>query len=62
MKVNSIVKLNKRLEVTPLNFVDENAMGIVVDITVPNYARVKFQGDYYGAYWIDMKHLDLVAE
>ena len=62
MKVNSIVRLKDRLEVTPLNYVDKGAIGIVVDITVPNYARVKFQGDYYGAYWIDMEHLELIGE
>ena len=62
MKVNSIVMLKDRLEVTPLNYVNKGTMGIVVDITVPNYARVKFQGDYYGAYWINIEHLELVAE
>lgn len=50
IRINDIVKMKSDTEVTPLNVVKANELGVVIDRTVPNYYLVKFAN---GTEWVD---------
>ena len=60
MTIGSIVRVKERFEVTPLNFLDCDAIGVVTDETTPNYYRVSFSNKYFGCYWIEGSKLEEV--
>lgn len=49
-EVNDIVKMKNNTEVSPLNVIKENELGVVLDKTVPNYFLVKFTNTVE---WVD---------
>lgn len=49
-EVNDIVKMKNDTEISPLNVVRENELGVVLDKTVPNYFLVKFTNTVE---WVD---------
>ena len=57
IKIHDIVRIKERREVEPLMFIDEGTVGEVIDVTCPDYARVKVG---YKTFWIDMKYLDRI--
>lgn len=60
VKVNDVVVVNKDHEVMPLAFVEEGNVGRVLDVTFPNYCKVKLTNGM--VYWIDSKYLDVVVD
>ena len=50
-----LVKMISTTEVTPGLFIEIGTMGVVIDITTPDYYLVRFEK--YGAYWVDGKYL-----
>ena len=57
VKIGDKVRVNKTVDVEPLNRVYEGTTGEVIDITCPMYARVKAG---YRVFWIDIKHLTII--
>lgn len=59
IKIGDIVRVEKTVEVSPLNFVKEGTVAVVVDTTCPNYARIKYN---YKCEWIDCEYLNVIEE
>jgi hypothetical protein len=59
MTIGNKVRVNKTVEVEPLNRVYEGTIGEVIDVTCPDYARVKAG---YKVFWIDIKYLKVIND
>lgn len=59
IKINDIVRVNRTVDVEPLNRVYEGTTGEVIDVTCPDYAKVKVG---YRVFWIDMRYLEKIND
>jgi hypothetical protein len=57
VKIGDRVRVNRTVEVEPLNRVYEGTIGEVIDTTCPDYAKVKAG---YRVFWIDCKYLTVI--
>jgi hypothetical protein len=58
-KVGMVVEVQETVEVSPLNYIKEGTVALIVDETVPNYVRIKFG---YKCEWIDCKYLKVIND
>ena len=55
-RIGDIVVTTEKLDATILNYIEKGSVGAVIDKTVPNYYRVRFNGSDT-LEWIDGKYL-----